>query len=110
MVSMIPRIIAATIGGGLITTAMLLGMNQFTERFKEQDPIRYFTITDFIAAPPGRRPTPPPAPAAPPDRPQIEYRQPVGTRLPVESPAVEADRLQPPPLVPESRREPEPAR
>src|SRR5690606_7881611 len=39
---MIVRYITATIGGCVITIAMLLGMNQIAERFKERDPTRYF--------------------------------------------------------------------
>jgi len=97
---MIGRYLAATIGGSVITVAMLLGMNEIAEQFKERDATRYFGIVDFVALPKDRRPTPPPAPAIPPERPRIDVRT-QGTRLPVQIPSVDHERVAPPPLVPD---------
>ncbi len=92
-------------GASLITGAMLVGMNQIAEKFKERAPNTYFGITDFVALPRDRRPTPPPAPAIPPERPQIDIRVPRDPGVPgvpVSIPSVPTDRVAPPPLVPEA--------
>jgi len=98
---MIVRYITATIGGCLITFAMLLGMHGIAEKFKERDATRYFGIVDFVALPESRRPSPPPAPAIPPERPRIDVRTPTATSLPVQLPSVDQQRVTPPPLIPE---------
>ena len=108
---MIVRYVMAAIGGSLITVAMLLGMNQIAQKFQERDPTRYFSIVDFVALPKDRRPTRPPAPSMPPERPQIEVHLPRGSTLPVQVPSVDDARVVPPPLIPEpipnlSRSEP----
>lgn len=108
---MVPRLLIAIVGGGLITSAMLIGMSQFAQRFKERDATEYFQISSFMPAPEGGRPARPPAPATPPDRPRVEYRQPQrDTQVPVPTPAVEPERLSPPPLVAEELPDSEPAR
>lgn len=104
---MIARFIIAAVGGGIITTGMLLGMNQFAQQFKEQDPTRYFSVTDFVALPEPRKPRPPQAPMLPPDRPQIDVRVTDDSRLPVRLPSVDSERLTPPPLVPEGQPAPD---
>ncbi|HEX6992589.1 MAG TPA: hypothetical protein VF339_00425 [Gammaproteobacteria bacterium] len=100
---MIVRYITAAIGGGLITVAMLLGMNEVAQKFKERDPTRYFGIVDFVALPEDRRPARPPAPATPPERPRIDVQTPGSTALPLHMPSVDPDpdRVAPPPLIPE---------
>ena len=97
---MIGRYLAATIGGSVITLAMLLGMNEIAEQFKERDPTRYFSVVDFVALPKDRRPSPPPVPAVPPERPRIDVRT-QNTRLPVQIPSVDQERVSPPPLIPD---------
>ena len=99
---MIVRYLTAAVGGSLITIAMLLGMNQVAEKFKERDPTRYFGVVDFVALPEGRRPTPPPAPTIPPERPRIDVRGSGDPSLPVHMPNVDRERVTPPPLIPES--------
>lgn len=104
---MIVRYVTAAIGGSLITVAMLLGMNEVAQKFKERDPTRYFGIVDFVALPESRRPTPPPAPAVPPERPRVEVRTSTATSLPLQIPRVDQERVIPPPLIPEP--DPDPA-
>lgn len=99
---MIGRYIVATIGGSLVTLALLLAMNQVALKFQERDSTLYFGISDFVALPQSRRPQPPPAPAVPPDRPQIDIQRPGDTRLPVRMPSVDDTRVTPPPLIPEA--------
>lgn len=98
---MIARYLAALVGGSLITIAILLGMHHFAENITARDPMRYFGITDFVALPDSRRPTPPPAAATPPDRAQIDIRPSGDARVPVRMPQIDPDRVAPPPLVPE---------
>ena len=105
---MIARYVTAAVGASLITGAMLVGMNQVAQKFKERAPTKYFGITDFVALPRDGRPRPPPAPAIPPERPQIDIRVRGDTGLPVSIPSVLPDRVAPPPLVPEA--DPEAAR
>jgi hypothetical protein len=52
---MLRRLLLATAGAATITIGMLLGMSGVVELFEQRDPTRYFSITDFIPAPPGRR-------------------------------------------------------
>ncbi|MFO7286175.1 MAG: hypothetical protein LOD94_00685 [Gammaproteobacteria bacterium] len=99
--SMIPRYLVAFVGASLITSAMLLGMNEVARRLKERDPTQYFQISSFIPAPEDRRPRRPPAPQARPELPQIEYATPLDADVPLSVPTVDPDRLASPPLVPE---------
>lgn len=81
-------------------------MNQIAEKFKERDPTRYFGIVDFVALPENRRPTPPPAPATPPERPRIDVRGSGDPRPSVQLPSViDSELVRPPPLVPEADSE-----
>lgn len=98
---MIVRYVTAAIGGSLITVAMLLGMNEVAQKFKERDPTRYFSVVDFVALPQDRRPVRPPPPAMPPERPQIDVRTPGSSPLPLQMPTIDDDRVAPPPLIPE---------
>src|SRR5690606_22016792 len=98
---MIARYVMATIGGCLITLALLLGTNQIAQTCNERDPTRYCGTTEFVALPDGRRPTAPPAPAMPPPRPRLDVRSSGTPDLPVQIPRVDQDRVAPPPLIPE---------
>jgi len=98
---MVQRLLIAVAGASLITSAMLLGMNEVAQHLKERDPTQYFQISSFTPAPESRRPKPPPAPAVPPERPWLDHAQPRDTRVPVTAPSVDPERLAAPPLVPE---------
>lgn len=92
---MVLRIVVASIGGAAVTIALLLLMNEATKHFKDRDPTRYFGIADFIPAPEGRLPTPPPAPGAQPERAQLRYDRSGDATLPVARPSVEDERPEP---------------
>lgn len=99
---MLPRILTAVVGGSAITIGMLLGMTEATRHFKDMDPNRYFSIVDFIPAPEGSRmPKPPPAPAAQPGRPSLDYERREDARVPFERPLVEDRPLTEAPISPE---------
>lgn len=100
---MVPRFLIAAIGGSLITSAMLLGMNHFAQALKAQDPTQYFQVADFFAAPADRRPVRPAAPELPPERPQIHHSLPQDLNVSIPGPALDDERIAPPPLIPEPR-------
>ncbi len=104
---MLPRLLISVAGASVITSAMLLGMNQIAQRFKERDPMQYFQISSFTPAPESRRPKPLPPPAVPPELPQIDYSDRRGARVPLSAPSVDPDRLAAPPLVPEPSAAPD---
>jgi len=99
--SMIPRYLAAFVGASLVTSAMLLGMNEVARRLKDRGPTQYFRISSFVPAPESRRPVRPPAPQTRPELPQIEYTTPRDAGVPLSAPTVDPERLAAPPLVPE---------
>jgi len=89
---MVGRILTAVVGAAIVTTSMLLGMHQVTKHFYDTDPTQYFGIAEFIPGPDGRRrPSPPPVPEAPPDRPQLQYQRSGDARLPLDPPAVDQE-------------------
>ena len=100
---MVPRFLIAAVGGSLITSAMLLGMNHFAQALQVRDPTQYFQVADFFAGPANRRPTRPAAPDLPPERPQIQYSKPEDLGVSIPTPALEDERVSPPPLIPEPR-------
>jgi hypothetical protein len=63
------RLLFAVIGAAAITIGMLLGMNEIAKKFRERDPTRYFSVTDFIPAEGIRKPRLAPTPEAQPERP-----------------------------------------
>lgn len=83
------RLVIAFIGGTAVTIALLLLMNEATKHFKDRDPTRYFGIVDFIPAPEGGLPRPPPAPRAQPERAQLPYDRSGDAALPLDRPSVQ---------------------
>ena len=69
------RYCIAFVGAASVTIALLLFMNDLIGRFSVREPMRYFTITDFIPAPDRGRQLPdsPPVPAAAPDAPELDF-------------------------------------
>jgi len=89
------RYTVACIGAVSITIALILFMNDLINRFFEREAIQYFAITNFIPAPNlGRQlPQAPPAPAAVPNAPQLEYA--IEEAVVLEVPVVEVDQSLP---------------
>ena len=71
---MISRLLIAAFGAGTITIGLLFFMNDISNRFVLGDPIKYFSITDYIPAPARGRQLPniTVVPESPPLRPQLE--------------------------------------
>ena len=84
------RLLIAIVGALAITVALLFGMLEVTNEFRERDPTRYFMV-DFIEAPDrGReRPTLAPTPELPPERMRPQFDS-GGPRLEVDRLDVEA--------------------
>ena len=72
---MISRLLIAVFGAGAVTIGLLLFMNDVSTRFVLGDPIKYFSITDYISAPDrGRQlPTITVTPESAPNRPQLDF-------------------------------------
>ncbi len=85
------RLLIALVGAAVITSGMLLGMSEVTQKFRDRDTTRYFRIVDFLPAPDGRRRLRRPTqPDLPPKREDLPYEQSIKT-LPVDRPAVHDD-------------------
>ena len=74
---MISRLLIAVFGAAAITIGLLFFMNDVSNRFVLGDPIKYFSITDYIPAPDRGRQLPniTVAPEAAPLRPQLEMEE-----------------------------------
>ena len=72
---MIFRLACAALGGVVVTIGLLLFMDDVTNRYLMDDPMKYFRITDYIPAPDRGRQLPdvPVIPGSAPDRPLFEY-------------------------------------
>lgn len=67
------RLPLAVLGAAAITIGLLLGMNEIAKKFRERDPTRYFTVTEFIPAEGIRKPRLARNPEAQPERPSVLY-------------------------------------
>jgi len=74
---MISRLLIAAFGAVAITVGLLFFMNDVSNRFVLGDPIKYFSITDYIAAPDRGRQLPniTVTPELAPIRPQLELEE-----------------------------------
>jgi len=74
---MISRLLIAAFGAVAITVGLLFFMNDVSNRFVLGDPIKYFSITDYIAAPDRGRQLPniTVTPESAPIRPQLELEE-----------------------------------
>ena len=72
---MISRLLIAAFGAVAVTIGLLLFMNDVSNRFVLGDPIKYFSITDYIAAPDlGRQlPSITVTPESAPNRPRLDF-------------------------------------
>ena len=72
---MISRLLIAALGSVAVTIGLLLFMNDVSNRFVLGDPIKYFSITDYIAAPDlGRQlPSITVTPESAPNRPRLDF-------------------------------------
>jgi hypothetical protein len=83
---MLVRVGIALVGALVVTFGLLWAMDEVTTVFREQDPTRYFRISDILARPADRRPDRPDAVALPPEADNAEFTAP-DANLPIEAPA-----------------------